>query len=260
MLSPLHFSLGGFTRCTPLWNRGWHHESQHKLYVPKCGSAWYNSGHGEVKLVPGQLYLIPGGRRQRSRCPRQFEVWWAHFSALDTQIAAALMNQPHIRAWPTRNRAPAWELLGSFFTERPTTAELRLVSLLTDLLADLVMDQPVENTEIIRLRARLAPAAAWLDANAGTNPPLSTAAQMAGMGPAHFHRLAVTAWGETPHARVQRVRLERVRELLSTTDDTITAIAEQCGFGNPFYLTRAFRQRYGEPPSSSRARVRLSTP
>ena len=101
----------------------------------------------------------------------------------------------------------------------------------------------------------MAPAAAWLDANACRNPPLATAARMAGLGPAHFHRLAVSAWGETPHARVQRVRLEQVRLLLSTTDLGISVIAERCGFGNPFYLTRAFGRRFGEPPSRHRARL-----
>ncbi len=259
MLGALHLVTGGFTHCTPAWDRGWHHQPHHKLYVVQRGAALYavDGGQGEQRLIPGQLYLIPGGRRQRNRCPSNFAVWWMHLHTDDQQLNAALTALPGIRAWSVRGRPPVWQLLADFFAKRPAASELRLQGLLAGLLADVLGDQPhtADVDGLNSLRARLAPAAAWLDANACSNPSLATSARISGLGPAHFHRLAVEAWGETPHARVQRVRLEQVRQLLSTTELTITAIAERCGFGNPFYLTRAFARRFGEPPSRHRARL-----
>jgi AraC family transcriptional regulator, positive regulator of tynA and feaB len=69
---------------------------------------------------------------------------------------------------------------------------------------------------------------------------------------------AFASVGESPQAMIQRVRLERCRELLSqkeSEDISITRLALQFGFSDPAYFTRLFRQKFGEPPSQYRAMV-----
>jgi len=67
---------------------------------------------------------------------------------------------------------------------------------------------------------------------------------------------AFESTGETPQALVQRMRLERCRDVLS--DDcagraSITQLALEYGFSDPAYFTRLFRQRFGRTPSQFRA-------
>lgn len=52
----------------------------------------------------------------------------------------------------------------------------------------------------------------------------------------------------TPMAYLNRYRLEKAREMLLTTPDSITKIANRCGFDNPSYFTEMFRKTYGETP------------
>lgn len=64
--------------------------------------------------------------------------------------------------------------------------------------------------------------------------------------------------GETPQAMVQRLRLERCREVLSHTGregPSITQLALEFGFADPAYFTRVFRQRFGSTPSQYRAKA-----
>jgi LacI family transcriptional regulator, galactose operon repressor len=54
------------------------------------------------------------------------------------------------------------------------------------------------------------------------------------------------ALGHTVHEEIQRVRLNRVRELLTATDLPIKQIARAAGFRYPEYLMRVFRQTTGK--------------
>ena len=58
--------------------------------------------------------------------------------------------------------------------------------------------------------------------------------------------------GRTVHDEIERVRLDRTRELLVTTDWTLSEIALQTGFGTVQYLAAVFRQSTGQTPGEYR--------
>ena len=254
-----HFTRGGKTICTPDWASSGVHESDHKLYIPISGLGFYDVGGGEQELRPGKLYLIPGGRRHRYRCPERFTVRWIHLHAIDHELNLRVSQLGDLTSWPTtrwRHARSAWEGLDDFFTVRDPALDLRLQALVAEVVAE-VLPKVTHTTDDDRaVRERLAPAASWLDDNACRNPGLAVAAKKVDLSSVHFHRLATRAWGETPHARVQRVRLEHARTLLRDDRDlSVAVVAQRCGFGNPFYLTRAFAQRFGMPPTVYRRRI-----
>lgn len=78
----------------------------------------------------------------------------------------------------------------------------------------------------------------------------------ASLSPAHFHRIFQALVGETPKNYVTRLRLERAAFRLLIHDATLLDIALDCGFQNHETFTRAFRRRFGMPPSRYRAWVR----
>jgi len=62
--------------------------------------------------------------------------------------------------------------------------------------------------------------------------------------------------GRTIHQEIHRVRLDRVKVLLSTTDLPTKQIASQSGFHYVQYLTRVFRKDTGQTPASYRRGMR----
>ena len=62
--------------------------------------------------------------------------------------------------------------------------------------------------------------------------------------------------GRTPHEEILRVRLSRVKQLLTETDLPLEQIAERSGFPHVEYLSVAFRREVGMPPSQFRAQNR----
>ena len=59
--------------------------------------------------------------------------------------------------------------------------------------------------------------------------------------------------GRTPHEEILRVRLNRVKQLLTDTDLSLEQIAERAGFPHVEYVSVAFRREVGMPPSQFRA-------
>lgn len=73
-----------------------------------------------------------------------------------------------------------------------------------------------------------------------------------GMSNSQLHRKLTAATGYSANRFIRYVRLLRAKELLYNTDLPIAAIADDCGFNDPVYFARAFKQTYGITPSEWR--------
>ncbi|MCA8943629.1 MAG: AraC family transcriptional regulator [Planctomycetes bacterium] len=79
---------------------------------------------------------------------------------------------------------------------------------------------------------------------------LDEVADVAGFSPFHFHRVFRSLMGETLNQFVRRLRLERALWLRShEVGASWTNIALRCGFAGSSDFSRAFKQRFGVPPS-----------
>lgn len=72
---------------------------------------------------------------------------------------------------------------------------------------------------------------------------------------AYFHRIYQEAFGVTFLSDVIESRLSYAETLLSTTDKTVMAISEMCGYESGAYFMRQFRKRRGCTPTEYRRLV-----
>jgi len=85
----------------------------------------------------------------------------------------------------------------------------------------------------------------YLASNCHLDIDNETLARMASYSPWHFIRAFRSAYEETPHAFLVRMRLERARRLLCTSPLAIAEIALASGFENRCAFSRLFRERFG---------------
>ncbi len=62
--------------------------------------------------------------------------------------------------------------------------------------------------------------------------------------------------GHTPHDEILRVRMNRVKEMLTETELTVQQIAERLGFEHAEYLGAAFKREVGMSPGDYRRKLR----
>ena len=84
-------------------------------------------------------------------------------------------------------------------------------------------------------------------------------AKMAGLCRRVFERRFVEKMGRSPKAEVIRLRLEKVKQLLTDTDLNLSQIAEKTGFNHGEYLHTVFSHKTGTTPGAFRRRAKLAT-
>lgn len=89
------------------------------------------------------------------------------------------------------------------------------------------------------------------------NPDLNIDALAAkmGIGRSQFYRKIKSLTNYSPVELLRKMRLTKAREMLSTTEKSISEIAYEVGFSAPAYFTRVFREMFGESPSEMRTRL-----
>ncbi len=82
---------------------------------------------------------------------------------------------------------------------------------------------------------------------------LATVSGIAAFSKYHFHRQFTATFWLSVHHYVQLARMKRASYQLAYRDaQSVTAVAMDAGYDAPDAFTRAFRQRFGQSPSSFR--------
>lgn len=94
----------------------------------------------------------------------------------------------------------------------------------------------------------------YIDAHLDQDLKLTNLAQLLDMSQFHFSRLFKQSLGRSPHQYLLGQRIERAKQLLKQTDQSILDIALASGFNSHSHLSRQFRQLTGMTPKAYRAR------
>lgn len=93
----------------------------------------------------------------------------------------------------------------------------------------------------------------YVDQHLDDELDLATVSKVAAFSKFHFHRQFIATFGLSLHRYVQLARMKRASYQLAWNDsESVTDIAMDAGYGAPDAFARAFRQRFGQSPSSFR--------
>jgi AraC family transcriptional regulator len=93
----------------------------------------------------------------------------------------------------------------------------------------------------------------YIEANYGNPLTLDELAGVANFSKFHFNRIFQGAVGETPFQFIQRIRLEKAATLLIyNPGDSISNIAQKCGFSDISIFSRNFKNQFGMSASRYR--------
>lgn len=96
----------------------------------------------------------------------------------------------------------------------------------------------------------------YIEGQIGTKMLAPDLARRAGLSVAGFNRAFRRHVGTTPARYVLEMRVREAARLLLQTEETIEAIADECGFANRAYFSRMFKRLTGEAPAGFRKKHR----
>jgi AraC family transcriptional regulator len=185
------------------------------------------SFHFEPEVMEEVLAAVPGARRLGFSTPRLPPL-----PALVPLIAA-------IEAAADEGHREALEELG-----------LRLAAAAVILPAEA---KPPRRPPSWRDERRVTAALRRIEAEADEPLSLADSAQVAGMSRYHFLRTFRAVVGLTPHQYLLHLRMRRAAVRLRRSDESVSAIAYDSGFGDLSTFNRQFRRLAGRSPSAYRA-------
>ena len=93
----------------------------------------------------------------------------------------------------------------------------------------------------------------YVDRHLDGDLDLETVSRVAAFSKFHFHRQFTATFGLSVHRYIQLARMKRASYRLVYRDaESVTEIAMDAGYDAPDAFARAFRQRFGQSPSSFR--------
>jgi AraC family transcriptional regulator len=110
-----------------------------------------------------------------------------------------------------------------------------------------VMELPAE---------RLSRVSEYVESNLGSQLPLEEIAQLADMSSFHFLRSFKDATGSTPHQFILQRRVDRAKQLLVKTTQSMMEISCALGFASVSHFSSTFRQKTGVTPTVFRRQAR----
>lgn len=76
-----------------------------------------------------------------------------------------------------------------------------------------------------------------------------------GLERSQFYRKIKALTNYSPVELIRRLRLNHAREMIVSTDRSVSEIAYGCGFSTPAYFTKCYRDAYGETPTETRSKL-----
>ena len=102
-------------------------------------------------------------------------------------------------------------------------------------------------------RVRMQRVLDYIDEHLDSDLDLETVSRIAAFSKYHFHRQFTATFELSVHRYVQLARMRRAsNQLVSKGGESVTDIAIDAGYESPDAFARAFRQRFGQSPSSFR--------
>ena len=107
-------------------------------------------------------------------------------------------------------------------------------------------------TTLRNYHARMQRVLDHIDQHLDRNLDLDELSRVAAFSKYHFHRQFAATFGLSVHRYVQLARMKRASYRLAYDAQSVTDIAMDAGYDAPDAFARAFRQRFGQSPSSFR--------
>jgi len=239
------------------WKRGRVLSEYQLVYITRGGGVFESRRAGQQKIGAGDVFLLFPGRWHRYR-PDPETGWDEHWIGFDGTYAEQVMShffptdQPVLSVGHDEELLRLFQSVPELMQSAPTGFRQMMAGNTVATLARvraLAMSKDVPGD---RHAQKIQEACLFLLEHAAQNVDLKALARRLGYSYSRFRTLFKEETGLSPRQYQIEIRINRARDLLTQSDQTITQIADRLGFYSVYYFSRFFKEKTGIPPSAYR--------
>ena len=228
------------------------------------GAGRFGYGGGDVRVHAGDLILIrPGTLHDYGTVGESWDLLWVHFHPEPAwqpllawpEAAPGLMR---LRPADTAATEKITGRLGEMHRLATGALPRRGLLAMNALEEVLLWCDMQPRPGALRLDPRVQTAMDFLCRHLGDPVSFDALAAECGLSASRLSHLFREQSGLTPMQFLEQQRMNRACQLLDFTTRSVTAIAAEVGYENPFYFTLRFKQHTGSSPRGYRGRLTTS--
>lgn len=232
-------------------------QGRHDYYLMYLAHGQLNIQVDQISyaLNAGELIIYPPERfyAYQYAAAERMAYLWVHFtgSAVETTLSRRSLETAKVyRLKQTEEIEADFEAIQRLFIAQPLyyleEASSRLDMLLTH------VGRSVRQSDAEPSRDRLLTSLNYLNRHYADPIVLSSLASMEYLSVSRYSALFRLLMGVSPQKYLIELRLKNAREMLASTDLSVSEIARSVGYDDPLYFSRLFRKHFGIPPRSAR--------
>ncbi|MBP3877959.1 MAG: AraC family transcriptional regulator [Lachnospiraceae bacterium] len=258
--SPYHLNYCGTEKCAPGFQFGPSVRRSYLLHLVTAGHGTYTVGKKKYRLSPGEMFLIyPGDTTVYKADQRDpWTYYWIGFSGYQADYILSQMGYSKESHVITLSDT---EVLAECISEMLLTHQINLAneltrgSLLLRFLALVLRQRPQKTSSTLHSGRDYAQLTMrYLTEHYSQKVRISKIADYIGVDRSHMCKCFREEYQMSPQECLIRLRMDRAAELLVRTQETVTQIAEQCGYPDSLAFTKMFRKSYQMSPTEYRER------
>lgn len=216
-----------------------------------------------VDLSPGDIYIIPPKMPHYVVCCNEEAMYDVVMFDVrgyynDTELCRSYLEPLFDGRAKFRMRINHPEITACFdkMTDPALENSFGLIPVVYAMLELLQRYALVEIGTEVKGRHSITQATEYMKANLSEKITTQALARKFGYSQEHFCRIFKEVTQFTPMQYLKIFRLERAMQLLNQDQYSISQIASLCGFPDPNYFTRCFREFFGVPPTRMQRNTR----
>lgn len=204
---------------------------------------------GSVLLARDSLLIVENQRILSYQCAaRTWHFWWCEFFMFGP-IFFTLHRKVSSPSSP-REAATLVEIFRSL--RRPSSAQRSLSSAGLSYLLHRWMAAHQDQRPLPPHQAAIERVIESMRERTDGTLSVADMARTVNLGERRFRQVFMNVTGQAPKSFYDGVRLELGRRILLAESAKISDVAERLGFSSPFHFSRAYKARFGKPPSALR--------
>ena len=244
---------------TPINNRNRRHDYYLK-FITK-GVLYFRLTDLSICLQPGDFLIIPPDTlyEYHSQSDSVTSYYWCHFTGniADALLHSISMETLKIYQAPDCLHEMRTKFQNMFdeFTNRQAGFDASCAAKLVDILVTLLR----RTTYTDHQTATKLMTVAWLHRHFTEDISVKELAEIEHMSESWYRKIFRHQMGMSPNEYRINLRMQYACDLLTATDNSISAIAQVCGYDDVLYFIRLFKQRIGLPPGEYRRKNRINS-